>query len=261
MTDVSIDDVSLVYESGSERIQAIQDFSLEVESQDLISLLGPSGCGKSSLLHMVGGFIEPTDGEILVEGEPVTGPGPDRGLIFQEYALFPWKTVLGNVKFGLRHVDRDRSKTEIDEIARQYIRRVGLEGFENQYPKELSGGMKQRVALARSLAYDPDILLMDEPFASVDAQTREILQDDLLDIWRETKKTILFVTHNIEEAVFLSTKVAVMTAHPGRNKVTIPVDINRDMAREDIFVSEKFDNVARQARVAVREEINKEELV
>ena len=259
MTNVSIEDVTLVYDTGSEEIEAVKDFSLDVDSQNFVSIIGPSGCGKSSLLYMVGGFISPTGGKMSVGGSPVTEPGPDRGFIFQEYALFPWKTVMGNVKFGLRHVHRDLGSEEINSIAQDYIDRVGLTGFEDQYPKELSGGMKQRVAIARTLAYDPDILLMDEPFGSLDAQTREILQEDLLDIWTESKKTILFVTHSIEEAVYLSNDIVVMTSHPGTNKKRIPVDVDRSLSREDVFSSEAFDEAAREARIAVREEIEKKE--
>jgi NitT/TauT family transport system ATP-binding protein len=250
---LTFEDVSHVYGSGEESVTALSEFSLAVDEGEFLTLLGPSGCGKSTLLYIAGGFIEPTEGRVTVDGRAVTGPGTDRGIIFQEYALFPWKTVLENVTFGLVHagdVDGDA-----ESVAREYIAQVGLEGFEDSYPKELSGGMKQRVALARTLAYDPGVLLMDEPLAALDAQTREVLQGDLLDVHERTDKTIIFVTHSIDEAAYLSDRIVVMTARPGTNKTEIEVDLDRELSRDDLLATEEFVAATRRARSAVREEM------
>jgi len=193
---------------------AIQDFSFAVESHSFVCLLGPSGCGKSTLLNMAAGFVRPTSGAVLVDGKQVAGPGWDRGVVFQEYALFPWYTVQQNVEIGPRC--RGVPPTAVRERAELYLKMVGLFEHRHKYPKELSGGMKQRAALARTLHNDPEIILMDEPFAAVDAQTREALQDQLLEIWGAMRKTVVFVTHSIKEAVILSDTIAVMAAHPGR---------------------------------------------
>lgn len=254
MVRIDIDGLSHIYGTGSEAVQALRDVNLEVESGEFVTIIGPSGCGKSTLLYTVGGFIEPTEGEVRVDGDVVDGPGRDRGIIFQEYALYPWKTVLGNVKFGLQN--GEKAGEEIDVIARKYIERVDLGGFEDKYPKELSGGMKQRVAIARTLAYEPEILLMDEPFGALDAQTRELLQEDLLDIWKDTETTILFITHDIDEAAYLSSRIEVLSSHPGTIKETIDVDLDRDQSREDILISDAYDEIRRQARRSVREEID-----
>ncbi|MEY7850919.1 ABC transporter ATP-binding protein [Natrarchaeobius sp. A-rgal3] len=258
MSNISINDLTHIYNTdGNDVVKAVDDFSLEIPDEQFVSLLGPSGCGKSTLLYIIAGFITPTEGTVSTAGEPIEGPGPDRGIIFQEYALYPWKTVLGNVKFG---VDNATEKNNSEEIARQHIKQVGLEGFEDKYPKELSGGMKQRVATARTLAYDPDILLMDEPFGSLDAQTREILQEELIEICKRTRKTVVFVTHSIDEAVYLSDTIAVMSAHPGTKKETIDVDLDRDQSRQEILASEEFSAISAHARSAVREEISRAEI-
>jgi len=256
MSSILAKSIDLVYHSEKGDIQAIEDFSVRIEDQTFCSVIGPSGCGKSSFLQLVAGFVEPTGGQLFVGGEHVMGPGPGKGVVFQEYALYPWKTVANNVKFGVKHVLDGLSEEEVDATAQKYIDRVGLSGFEDQYPKELSGGMKQRVAIARTLAYDPDVLLMDEPFGALDAQTREILQEDLLKIWEETQKTILFVTHNIEEAAYLSDKIVIMTSHPGTNKETINVNIDRSLSREDIFASEEFRQASMKARKTILSEIS-----
>lgn len=254
MASVTIDDVTHVYDSGSDAVTALREFDLEIDSGEFVSVVGPSGCGKSTLLYILGGFIDPTEGTVAVDGSPIDGPGTDRGIIFQEYALYPWKTVAENVRFGLKHTG-DRSNEEIDATAQKYIDRVGLDGFEDKFPKELSGGMKQRVATARTLAYDPEILLMDEPFGALDDQTREILQDDLLDICAETEKTIVFITHGIDEATYLSDRIVIMSAHPGTNKTEIPVDLDRNRPREEILKSETFLDVAEEVRREVHEEM------
>jgi NitT/TauT family transport system ATP-binding protein len=200
-------------------VVALDGIDLAVTQDEFVSIVGPSGCGKSTLLYLLGGFIELSGGQILVDDKPVCSPGPDRGIVFQHFALFPWLTVMGNVEFGL--VERGIAKTERREIARRYIDMVKLTGFENMFPNRLSGGMQQRVALARTLACNPDVLLMDEPFGALDAQTRHILQEELLEIWRRQKKTVIFVTHDVREAVLLSERVVVMTARPGKVKTVI----------------------------------------
>ncbi len=197
----------------SNELIALGGVNLSINKGEFISIVGPSGCGKSTFLDLVGGLSKPSEGNIYIDGKPVEGPGLDRGIVFQQYALFPWRTALGNVEFGLESQNIPKNKRR--EIAQKYLSLVGLYSFEDRYPYELSGGMKQRVAIARALAFDPDILLMDEPFGALDAQTSEILQRELLHIWEETHKTILFITHSIDEAVFLSDRVAIMTARPG----------------------------------------------
>jgi NitT/TauT family transport system ATP-binding protein len=209
---------------GSRRpLVALEDFTLDVAPGELVTVVGPSGCGKSTLLDLVTGLAETTSGRILLDGETVTGPGLDRGIVFQQYALLPWRTAQANVELGLEA--RRLPKGERRRIAREHLELVGLAGFEDRYPHELSGGMKQRVAIARSLAFDPDVLLMDEPFAALDAQTRESLQDELLRIWRATGKTIVFITHGIEEAVYLGERVVVLTPRPGRVRTVLGVDL------------------------------------
>jgi len=217
---------------------ALADISLDVAQGEFVSILGPSGCGKSTLLYIVGGFVQPTTGSVAVDGEPVTGPGPDRGPVFQEFALFPWKTVLGNVMYGLIEQGEPRAKAEAK--ARALIALVHLEGYENFYPKELSGGMKQRVAIARTLAYGPGILLMDEPFGALDAHTRTGLQNELLEIWERDRKTVLFVTHSVEEAVFLSDRVVVLTRSPGRIKAVVDIDLPRPRRRAELLVDRRY---------------------
>ncbi|HWR42639.1 ABC transporter ATP-binding protein [Sporomusa sp.] len=216
--------------------EAIKHLDLTVKQGEFLAIVGPSGCGKSTFLDMVAGLAQPSSGEIFIDGKLITGPALDRGIVMQGYALFPWRTVRKNVEFGLeikKVPQKDRK-----EISQRYIELVGLTNFEDRYPHELSGGMKQRVAIARALAYDPEVLLMDEPFAAVDAQTREVLQEELLRIWEKTKKTIIFVTHGIDEAVFLADRVAVMTANPGTIKEI--VNINLPRPRDGIRSSADF---------------------
>ncbi|WP_094605606.1 Vitamin B12 import ATP-binding protein BtuD [Sporomusa silvacetica DSM 10669] len=216
--------------------EAIKQLDLTVKQGEFLAIVGPSGCGKSTFLDMIAGLAKPSSGEIFMDGKLITGPALDRGIVMQGYALFPWRTVRKNVEFGLEI--KKVPQKERQEISQQYLELVGLKNFEDRYPHELSGGMKQRVAIARALAYDPDVLLMDEPFAAVDAQTREVLQEELLRIWEKTKKTIVFVTHGIDEAVFLADRVAVMTANPGTIKEI--VDINLPRPRDGIRSSADF---------------------
>jgi NitT/TauT family transport system ATP-binding protein len=212
------------YGSGPGAVQALASIDLAIEENEFVTIVGPSGCGKSTLLYLVGGFLLPTSGSILLGGKPVTGPGPDRGIVFQRYSLFPWLTVRGNIAYGLD--EKGTRRAERDRIVEELVRLVHLEGFEDRYPRELSGGMQQRVALAQTLACQPRILLMDEPFGALDAQTRRILQDELRRIWRRDTKTVLFVTHDVEEAVALGKRIVVMAARPGRIKEVF----NRDFA-------------------------------
>ncbi|MEE1752934.1 ABC transporter ATP-binding protein [Streptomyces sp. SP18CS02] len=217
---------------------ALDGVDLRIEAGEFVVVVGPSGCGKSTLLDLLGGLTPVTQGRVLLDGRPVTGPGVDRGIVFQQYALLPWRTAQGNVEFGLEATGVPRR--ERAERARAHLDLVGLSGFENRHPHELSGGMRQRVAIARSLAYDPDVLLMDEPFAALDAQTRESLQDELLRIWQRTGKTIVFITHGIEEAVHLGQRVAVMTSRPGRIKEVVPISFPSRTATDDLRSSPEF---------------------
>ena len=239
-TMIAIDGLSksfAVAHTANDRL-ALSDISLQIAEGEFVSIVGPSGCGKSTLLYMVGGFVAPSRGAVSVAGKPVTGPGPDRGPVFQEFALFPWKTVLGNVMYGLQQ--QGVSKPEAEAKARALISLVRLTGYERFYPKELSGGMKQRVAIARTLAYGPTILLMDEPFGALDAHTRTGLQNELLEIWERDRKTVLFVTHSVEEAVFLSDRVVVLTRSPGRVKATIDIDLPRPRRRAELLVDRRY---------------------
>ena len=238
-------DISKVYrDRRGNDVVALENLNIHVESGEFVSLLGPSGCGKSTLLYIIAGFLAPTRGEVLVDGQRVTGPGRDRGVVFQEYSLFPWKTVLGNVSYGLRRqgVSREESKRR----AREYLRMVNLTGVEHRYPRELSGGMKQRVAIARTLAIDPEILLMDEPLGALDALTRAHLQDEILAIWERTHKTVLFVTHSIEEAILLSDRIYVLSGQPGTVRAEIKVDLPRPRDREDVLKDPLYSELHRE---------------
>ena len=237
---IEIEGLSKSFETRHGRRQhlALTDIALTVAAGEFVSILGPSGCGKSTLLYMVGGFVAPTTGTVRVDGKPVTGPGPDRGPVFQEFALFPWKTVLGNVTYGL--LQQGVGKAKAEARARELLAMVRLGGYESFYPKELSGGMKQRVALARTLAYGPSILLMDEPFGALDAHTRTRLQGDLLEIWERDRKTVLFVTHGVDEAVLLSDRVVVLTGAPGRIKAEIRIDLRRPRHRTELLVDRRY---------------------
>ncbi len=212
-------------------VTALDGIDFDVAPGEFLVVVGPNGCGKSTLLDLLGGLAEPTSGRILLDGEPVSGPGLDRGIVFQQYALLPWRTAQGNVEFGLEATRVPRR--ERADRAREYLALVGLTGFEDRHPHELSGGMRQRVAIARSLAYDPDVLLMDEPFAALDAQTRESLQDELVRIWQRTGRTIVFITHGVDEAVHLGQRVAVLTSRPGRIKEVVPIELGDRSADAD----------------------------
>jgi len=239
---ILIDEVSKTYRRarGKGEVEALARISASIKDGEFVAVVGPSGCGKSTLLYMVGGFVPMTAGRIVVDGKPVTGPGSDRGPVFQEFALFPWRTALGNILFGLQQ--QRVPKALALARAHELIEMVHLKGYEHLYPKELSGGMKQRVAIARTLAYDPAILLMDEPFGALDAQTRTMLQDELLAIWERHTKTVLFVTHAVDEAVYLADRVLVMTAAPGRIKADIPITLPRPRRRDDLLRDPRYQN-------------------
>ncbi|WP_068067865.1 ABC transporter ATP-binding protein [Nocardia xishanensis] len=234
-----------------EQFTALDDISLDLREGEFLVLVGPSGSGKSTLLDLLGGLSKPTAGQLLLDGKPITKPGLDRGIVFQQYALLPWRTARANIEFGLEAKGLRRAQRR--ELADHYLELVGLAGFGDRYPHELSGGMKQRVAIARSLAFDPEVLLMDEPFAALDAQTRESLQDELLRIWKATGKTILFITHGIDEAVYLGQRVAVLTSRPGRVKSILDIDIDRESGA-DIRSGEHF----REYRHAIWEQLQTE---
>jgi NitT/TauT family transport system ATP-binding protein len=226
MAEVIIERVSRTYpgNAGGAPTRALEETSLFVAENDFIAILGPSGCGKSTLLRIVAGLDQATTGRVLLDGTPVRGPGPERGMVFQSYTLFPWLTVRDNIGFGLREKGADRA--ERDLLVAEYVRRVGLTGFEDHYPKQLSGGMQQRTALARALANDPKILLLDEPFGALDHQTRSLMQELLLEIWEGDRKTVLFVTHDIDEAIFMANRVVVLSARPGRVKCDIDIELD-----------------------------------
>lgn len=230
-------------------VVALAALDLDIADGEFVTILGPSGCGKSTLLNIVAGFDVPTQGTVLLDGAPIKGPGHDRGVVFQEYALFPWLTVEQNVAYGLR--EQGLPDAEVKERTASWIKLVGLEGYERRFQHELSGGMRQRVALSRVLANDPKSLLMDEPFAAVDAQTRALLQRELEQVWLRTHKTVLFVTHSVDEAIFLADRVLVMTARPGRVKEMITIDLPRP--RDP--TSDQFNEYRRHATKLIEEEV------
>ncbi len=226
MHEIEVRDLTLEYEAPENRVTALRDVSITVGSSEFLCIVGQSGCGKTSLLNLVAGFLVPTKGEVLIRGKTVTGKGFDRGVVFQDFAqLFPWRTAQRNVEFGLEM--KGMPAPERAEVALRYLLLVKLEKFAHSYPHQLSGGMQQRVAIARALAYNPSVLLMDEPFAALDALTRDEMQRLLADVWRETRKTVLYVTHNVAEAVYLADRIVVLTPHPGRVKAEIRIALPR----------------------------------
>jgi NitT/TauT family transport system ATP-binding protein len=226
MPHIEIANVSLIYDTPSGRVCGVEGVSFSIEPSEFLCIVGPSGCGKSTLLNMIAGFLAPSAGEIRIGGSPVTGHGLDRGVVFQDFSqLFPWRTALGNVAFGLEM--KGIARAERDEIAKRHLDLVKLGNFAQSYPHHLSGGMQQRVAIARALAYNPSVLLMDEPFAALDALTRDEMQHLLAEVWRETRKTIVYVTHNVAEAIYLADRVVVMTPHPGTVKTQLRVRLPR----------------------------------
>lgn len=235
MAMLEVRNVFKLFDVNGKQMEALHDINLDVNENEFICFIGPSGCGKTTLLRVIAGLEEPSQGEVRLEGQPIRGPGPERGMVFQEYSLFPWRTVLDNVAFGLEL--KGIGKEERYRKARQYIKMVELERFEERYPHELSGGMKQRVAIARALVNEPKALLMDEPFGALDAQTRNIMQSELLRIWEEEKKTVVFVTHSVDEAIYLADRIVIMSARPGKIKEVIEIDLPRPRNRTSTQVN------------------------
>lgn len=252
---IEIRDLNITYGTTDPTV-ACSGVDLTINTKEFLSIIGPSGCGKTSMLKVIDGLMAATSGEVLIDGVPVDGPGPDRAVVFQGFALLPWANVLDNVAFGLEA--RGVPRAEREQIARHHIAQVGLAGFEHRYPSQLSGGMQQRVGLARALAVDPNILLMDEPFGAVDAQTRQLLQEDLLEIWQRNEKTVVFITHSMEEAVYLSDRVVIMHPRPGRVAEILEVDLPRPRGpeiREDPEFARLTAYVWRSLRDSVRDEV------
>jgi NitT/TauT family transport system ATP-binding protein len=250
---IAVEGVSKQFDQAGNPVQALAKLDLAIGEGEFVSIVGPSGCGKSTLLYMLGGFIAADAGRMLVDGRAITGPGVDRGVVFQEYALFPWLTVFDNIAYGLR--ESRMTAREVRTTAERYITLIGLAGFENRFPRELSGGMKQRVALARTFAYEPAILLLDEPFGALDAQTREIMQDELLRLWRTSRKTVIMVTHDVSEAVYLSNRVCVMSQRPGRIVKEYAIDLDRSTSREQVVLSQAYTAIRNAVWLAVRQQV------
>lgn len=248
---VELDSVGKTFGLGDRALVALDGINLRLSENEFVSIVGTSGCGKSTLLNMVGGLDYPTEGEIRIDGVPVLGPGRNRGFVFQSYSLFEWMTVAGNIRFALEK--SDLSKAEKSDLVAHFIKAVGLTGFEEAYPKQLSGGMRQRVAIARALVYKPSILLMDEPFGALDAQTRGMMQELLLKVWEDHRVTVLFVTHDVDEAVFLADRVVVLSSRPGRVKKELRIELGRPRPFE-IVTNEKFVAYKRVILGDIREE-------
>ena len=251
-TAIELEDVRLTFGAGPQAVVALEQLSLKVAAGELVAILGPSGCGKSSLISSIAGFQRPQGGTLRVGGEPIAAPGPDRGVVFQQPTLFPWKSVRQNIDFGLRMGNVATKQREM--IIAEIVGRVGLSEFEGHYPTQLSGGMQQRVGLARVLVNKPRVMLMDEPFGALDAQTRLHMQELLLEVWTEFQMTVVFVTHDIDEALFLASRVVVLTRRPGRLKAVIDVPLPRPR-RLDMLVSPEFMGLKRECMTLLREEV------
>lgn len=246
---IEINEVTKIYDPGTDdEVVALDEVDLDIEADEFITVLGPSGCGKSTLMECIAGYTEPTEGEVRVNDERVTGPDPDRGVVFQSDRLFPWKTIAENISFG------PEMRNAVDDgRVEDYISDMGLDGFEDSYPHELSGGMQQRAELARLLANDPDVMLMDEPFSGLDAMTKDLMQETLLDVWDNENRTVVFITHDVKEAIFLADRVVVMTARPGQVKDVIDVDLERPRDR-DVITTDRFNELQRQANESIHDE-------
>ena len=242
MSKIEINNLTVDYTEKKKSFTALKNVSFSIEEGEFVSIIGSSGCGKSTLLSILEGINTATEGEILINGEPITGTGPDRGVVFQHYSLFPWMTARKNVAFGIKQVNKTASRAERYQLADEFLQKVGLEQFKNKYPSQLSGGMQQRVAIARALAMDTDILLMDEPFGAIDAKNRTILQELLLELWENAtpRKTVVFVTHDIDEAILLSDKIVMMTANPGRVYREIRVPFDRPRNRAELVQTKEY---------------------
>ncbi len=255
---ISVEGICKIFETGRGAVHALEDVNLSVAENEFLSIVGPSGCGKTTFINLIAGFLECTKGKIAVRGEEVRGINPRCVMVFQEYALFPWKNVLENVEFGLKMQKVDKEKRQ--KIAQTYIDLVGLTGFGNRYPRELSGGMQQRVAIARAYASNPEILLMDEPFGSLDFQTREVMQNFLMETWEKERRTVIFITHNIDEAILLAEKVVVFTARPGTVKAIVDVNLPRPRSTEALL-TEEFLKCKTKVWKLVKEEVLKKEKI
>lgn len=256
---IKIDEVSITFGSGADAHKAVSTTSLDIAAGEFVCILGPSGCGKSTLLNAIAGYVNPTEGEVLLDGEKITAPGLDRGMVFQQYSLLPWKTVYENVAFGPKMAGH--SRTEAGSIANTFLGLVGLKKFGDRYPAELSGGMQQRVGIARALANYPSVLLMDEPFGALDAQTRLMMQESLLDIWKKFGTTVVFVTHDVDEAVFLADRVLIMSAAPGRIiedvRISLPRPRSTDMASTPEYIQARqfcLDTIKAESRKAFEDQ-------
>ena len=250
MISICVKNLNKRYRARDGDVAALADVDIDVAEGEFVTIVGPSGCGKSTLLYILAGFIGADGGIIEINGKAVTGPGVDRGVVFQEYALFPWLTVAQNIRYGLEMSGASHQRCE--QTVERLVRTIGLEGFEHRFPRELSGGMKQRVAIARTLAYDPKILLLDEPFGALDALTREVMQDELLRLWQSTRKTVMMVTHDVNEAVYLSERVLVMSQRPGRIVQEFKVAIDRTCEREVTVLNDDFNHLRNEVWLAVR---------
>lgn len=248
---IEIDEVTVIFGKGPKAHKAIEQTSIRVEPGEFVCILGPSGCGKSTLLNAVAGYVKPNHGEVRVDGKVITRPGPDRGMVFQQYSLFPWKTVLENVAFGPKIASQ--SAVMAEAVAKTFLELVGLSRFANRYPAELSDGMQQRVGIARALANYPSVLLMDEPFGALDAQTRQMMQESLLNIWKEFGTTVLFITHDIDESIFLADRVLIMSASPGRIIADLPVRLPRPRLPE-VTAEPAFSELKRECISYIRAE-------
>ncbi len=248
---IAIDHIRQVFQRNRKPLIVLDDFSLDVAANEFVTIVGTSGCGKSTLLNIIGGLLESTAGEVRIDGKAIRGPGRDRGFVFQSYSLFEWLSVEKNIHFALKK--SDLTPAQKNDVVQHYIEIVGLKGFETAYPRQLSGGMRQRVAIARALVYNPDVLLMDEPFGALDAQTRGMMQELLLNVWEAHRTTVVFITHDVEEAIFLSDRVIVMSSLPGRLKTQIPVPIPRPRSYE-VMTEATFIDIKRQVIEAIREE-------
>jgi NitT/TauT family transport system ATP-binding protein len=250
---IRFDNVSVEFPTDHGPMRVLDRVSFDVCQGEFVSIIGPSGCGKTTLMNMVGGFLTPTSGQVLLDGRPVSGPGPDRGVIFQEYGVFPWLTVRGNIEFGLNVGQRKASQQEVEATTAKYMKLMGLADFANHYPKHLSGGMRQRLAIARAYAVKPQFLLMDEPFGALDAQTRSAMQDLLLEVLQAENKTVLLITHSVEEAIYLSSRIVVVTARPARVRTII--DVPFGYPRSDHI---QEDHSFAEMRARIRELVMKE---
>ncbi len=256
-TGITMKDVNMTYSGITGIVDALKNVNLTIKPGEFISFVGPSGCGKTTLLNIIAGFLEPTSGTVFMDGQEIKRPGPDRGVVFQQYAVFPWLTVRQNVEFGLKLTNNKKPRAEIQKIVDHFIMLVGLQKFQHSYPKELSGGMKQRVAIARSYAVNPEVLLMDEPFGALDAQTRQFMQEALLNILEQERKTVIFITHGVEEAAFLASRVVVMATQPGRIREIIPIEIPYPRTAE-VKIMPEFIKIRAKIETVVREEFQKQ---